>query len=70
MESVTSCVMADLLLLDTLARQALGRERVFRDRIDILAETDEGLTSRFRLPRTVLLQIWSLLEPQLQRETR
>ena len=28
------------------------------------------LTSRFRLPRTVLLQICSLLEPQLQRETR
>jgi len=62
--------VADLLLLDALARQALGRERVFRDRVDILEETDEWLTPRFRLPRTVLLQICSLLEPQLQRETR
>ena len=52
-----------------LALQALRRERVFRDHVDILAETDEWLTSRFRLPRTVLLQTCSLLEPQLQRET-
>ena len=65
MGSVTSCVtVADLLLLDALARQALRRERVFRKRIDNLAETDEWLTSRFRSPRTVLLQICSLLEPQ------
>ena len=35
-----------MLLLDALARQALGRERVFRDRVDMLAETDDWLTSR------------------------
>jgi len=42
MVSVTSCVMADLLLLDTLVHQAL-RECVFRDHVDILAEADEWL---------------------------
>ncbi len=41
MESVTRRVMDDLLVLDTLARQVLGRERV-----DILAQSDEGGRTR------------------------
>lgn len=49
--------------------QALGRERVFRERADILAETDEWLLSRFRLPQAVVLNICDLLEPQVTRET-
>ena len=59
--------MADLLLLDALG--SLKRACVPR-RVDILAETDEWLTLQFRLPRTVLIQICNLLDPQLQRETR
>lgn len=43
-------IMAYLLLSDTLTRQALGREHVFRECADILAETDKWLLSRFRLP--------------------
>lgn len=62
--------MAELLLLDALARQALGRQRVFRQRADLFAETDEWLVSRFRLPRAVLLHICHLLEQQLGRKTR
>ncbi len=62
--------MADLLLLDALACQALGRECVFHERADLLAETDEWLMSRFRLPRAVLLHICHLLEPHLHRQTR
>lgn len=56
-----------LTSFDALARRALGRERVFRRRADLLAETDERLLSGFRLP--VLLQICNLLEPQLRRQT-
>ncbi len=56
--------------MDALAHQALGRERVFHERADLLAETDEWLMLRFRLPQTVLLHICHLLEPQLGRQTR
>ncbi|XP_062300173.1 putative nuclease HARBI1 [Scomber scombrus] len=62
--------MAYLLLLDALARQGLGRERVFRDREDVFAETDEWLMQRFRLPCAVLLDICNLLQPNLTKETR
>ncbi|XP_062295779.1 putative nuclease HARBI1 [Scomber scombrus] len=62
--------IAYLLLLDALARQGLGRERVFRDRADVFAETDEWLMQRFRLPRAVLLDICNLLQPNLTKETR
>ncbi|XP_013882495.1 putative nuclease HARBI1 [Austrofundulus limnaeus] len=62
--------MAELLLLDALPRQALGRARVFQEHTDLLAESDEWLLSRFRLPLHVLLQICTVLEPQLARQTK
>lgn len=61
--------MADLALLHDLAQGALWRERNFRDRTDLLAETDEWLISRFRLPRPVLLYLCNILEPNLTRPT-
>lgn len=61
--------MADLALLEDV-NAALRRERVFRDRSDLLSESDEWLLSRFRLPRHILLQLCANLEPQLRRETR
>ncbi|XP_034035036.1 putative nuclease HARBI1 [Thalassophryne amazonica] len=49
---------------------ALRRERVFRNRADLLSESDDWLLSRFRLPRQVLLDLCAALEPRLKRETR
>ena len=66
--------MAELALLHDLAQvmalalhgtAALRRERRFRDQADLLAESDDWLNSRFRLPRPVLLHLCNILEPDL-----
>lgn len=61
--------MAELALLEDLAR-AMRRERVFRDHTDFLANDDEWLMSRFRLPRALLLDICAEFGPDLDRPTR
>ncbi|XP_034036877.1 putative nuclease HARBI1 [Thalassophryne amazonica] len=61
--------MADLALLEDMDA-AVRTERVFRDRVDLLSESDDWLLSRFCLPRHVLLELCTSLEPRLQRETR
>lgn len=62
--------MAHLALLEDLAEGRLRRERHFRDRHDLLANNDDWLISRFRLPRAVLLDLCAELRPQLERPTR
>lgn len=61
--------MADLLLLEEQYAR-VRRERVFRDRRDLLMESDAWLISRFRLPRHVLINLCNNLEASLKRETR
>ncbi len=62
--------MAELALLHDLAQGAIWRERHFRDRADMLAESDDWLISRFRLPRPILLHLCNILEPNLTRPTK
>lgn len=62
--------MAYLALLEDVANARLRRERIFRDQLDLLANDDEWLMSRFRLPRAVLLDLCAVLGPALQRSTR
>lgn len=62
--------MADLALLEDLANGRVRRVRNFRDRQDLLANDDEWLMSRFRLPRAVLLELCAVLGPELERSTR
>lgn len=62
--------MADIALLLDLADRALRKRRIFRDRADLLAENDDWLISRFRLPRPVLLHLCNILEDNLRRQTR
>lgn len=62
--------MAHLALLEDIANRAFRRERVFRDRADILAHDDEWLVSRYRLPRAILVQLCDELGPALERPTR
>lgn len=62
--------MAYLALLEDLAQGALRRERVFRDRADLFAESTEWLISRFRYPRHILLDLCRNLGPKLERETK
>ena len=45
-------------------------ERVFRDRRDLLMESDAWLISRFRLPRHVLIDLCNNFDARLKRETR
>ncbi|CAJ1051921.1 hypothetical protein H4Q32_026559 [Xyrichtys novacula] len=67
--SFDSCqISADLLLLEEYAQ--VRREQVFRDCRDLLMESDEWLTCRFRLPRQVLLDLCHNSEARLQRDTR
>lgn len=62
--------MAYLALLEDVANGRIRRERVFRDQQDLLANDDEWLMSRFRLPRAVLLHLIAELGPALERGTR
>ena len=62
--------MAQLLLLEQIADRALRRERLYRDHLDLFAESDEFLIGRFRLPRPVLLDLCNTLEPALRSRTR
>uniref|UniRef100_A0A674MSP0 Putative nuclease HARBI1 n=1 Tax=Takifugu rubripes TaxID=31033 RepID=A0A674MSP0_TAKRU len=61
--------MAYLLLLQDIADRALRRERMFRDHIDLFAESDEFLLRRFRLTRPVLIDLCNQLEPALRSHT-
>lgn len=62
--------MAALALLEDIANRAIRRERVFRDRADLLAHDDLWLISRYRLPRAALLELCAQMGPILQRRTR
>ena len=55
--------MAALALLEDIANGNMRRERVFREREDLLANDDNWLISRFRLPRLVLLELCAELRP-------
>ena len=61
--------MADLLVLEE-QYERVRRERVFRDRRDLLMESDAWLIRRFRLPRLVLIDLCYNLDARLKRETR
>ena len=60
-----SSAMAYLALLEDLANHALCRERVFKDRADLLGESTEWLLSRYRFPKNVLLDMCRDLGPML-----
>lgn len=62
--------MAHLALLEDLGNRALRRERVFRERADLLAESSEWLLSRFRFSKHILLDLCRELGPFLERETK
>ena len=61
--------MAALALLEDIANGNIRREKVFREREDLLANHDNWLMSRFRLPRPVLLQLCAELQRALERNT-
>ena len=61
--------MAALALLEDIANGHIRRERVFREQEDLLANHDNWLMSRFRLPRPVLLQLCTELRWALERNT-
>ena len=60
--------MAALALLEDIANGHIRCERVFREREDLLANHDNWLMSRFRLPMPVLLEMCAEL-PALERNT-
>ncbi|XP_039602158.1 putative nuclease HARBI1 [Polypterus senegalus] len=62
--------MADLALLEDLQQALLHRDRVFIDRTDLLAESDEWLISRFRLPRAIFLDLCQQSSQLLERPTK
>lgn len=62
--------MAWIALLEEYGNGGLRRERIFRDREDLLGHDDEWLLSRFRLPRAILVELREDLAPALQRPTR
>lgn len=62
--------MAHLALLEELANRAFRRERVFRERADLFAESSEWLLSRYRFPKHILLDLCHELGPMLERETK
>ena len=55
---------------DLAARQALRRERVYRDRMDPFAFSDNYLLRHYKLPRQELLNWCDRLEPLVGRATR
>ena len=61
--------MAALALLEDIANGQIRRERIFREREDLLANDDDWLMSRFRFPRPVLLELCAELRPALERHT-
>jgi hypothetical protein len=44
-------------------------ERVFRERLDALAISDQFLMRYYRLPRNVILELCDVLQPDLERAT-
>ncbi|XP_039602255.1 putative nuclease HARBI1 [Polypterus senegalus] len=62
--------MADLALLEDLEQALLCRDRVFRDRTNLFAESDEWLISRFCLPRAILLDLCQQFSQLLERPTK
>ena len=73
MRKVLQCIllkpMAALVVLEDIANGAIRRERVFRDRHDLLAHEDKWLISRFRFPRAILLELCAELRPALEHNT-
>jgi len=73
MRKVVQCIplktMAAVVVLEDIANGAIRRERVFRDRHDLLAHEDNWLISRFRSPRAILLELCAELRPALERNT-
>jgi len=66
MHKVVQCIllktMAALAVLEDIANGAIRRERVFRDRHDLLAHEDKWLISRFRFPRAIILKLCAELQ--------
>uniref|UniRef100_A0A3B3SU41 DDE Tnp4 domain-containing protein n=1 Tax=Paramormyrops kingsleyae TaxID=1676925 RepID=A0A3B3SU41_9TELE len=58
----SNITMADLALHD-LAQGTLIRECRFWDHADLLAESDKWLISHFRLPRSILLHLCTIVDP-------
>jgi len=59
--------MAALAVLEDFANGAIQRERVFRDRKDLLAHNGDWLISRFRrFPRAIFLELCAELRPSLE----
>lgn len=49
-----------------LYNQAMRRERCLRDRLDPLAQNDEGLLRQYRLPKQELLRVVEKVKPYLR----
>ena len=58
--------MAALAVLEDFANGANRRERVFRDREDLLAHDGNWLISCFRFPRAILQELCAELRPALE----
>ena len=70
---VVQCIplktMSALAVLEDFGNAAIRRERVFRDREDLLVHDGDWLISRFRFPRVILLELCAELWPVLKRNT-
>ena len=53
-----------------LAGRALRRERRFRDRLDLVALSDNELMKKYRFPRQELILFIEEMDPHLRRMTR
>ena len=62
--------MAYLALLEDLENRALRRERVFKERADLLSESTEWLLSRYRFPKNILMELCQDFQPMFERETQ
>ncbi len=59
--------MAALAVLEDIVNGAIRRERMFRDREDLLAHDDNWLISHFTFPRAIFLELCAELRPALER---
>ena len=63
--------MAHILVLDEEYRRNLRRERIFRDRNNPLEIFDDHeLIQRYRMPRTVILDLIELLNDEIAHPTK
>lgn len=60
----------ELVAVYLYGQRALRRERVFKDRLDPLQNSDEYLIRYYRFPRIVIMQLIDDLDPVLTRVTK